>query len=435
MMDKHLIELRIPDRFRAINSANISIDGITVVSGINGCGKSTISKLLYQTYKYSVNYERILIEEINNNLQPYYDVLNHLLSQMQLLRRQSVLRGIRRWRRISNFDDTTDYFNELSIICQNIVSLEEDMNSRGMQLMSDRLWHILWSALGSEEGDMDLKSNLEKLQSQMKKIVNKWIDKSQARPSSILYNKLKDSFHCDFPNTIEICEFGDSLIGPNSKSVALPHYIQRAIYIDTPMMLGLDGFDFPENWDDLNEELKKPAIENYEGIIKQTIRDEILHGEAEYDEDTLDDAILFKRDDGKVFDLLDCATGLKTFSIIQLLLKNGLLKKDTLLIVDEPEAHLHPQWIVEYARLILLLHKELGVKFFIASHSTDMVGALKEIAPIVDVSDLNFYVAEEASDLCFNYRALGDDVEPIFASFNKSYEKLDYYVKHDKDDE
>ena len=87
---------------------------------------------------------------------------------------------------------------------------------------------------------------------------------------------------------------------------------------------------------------------------------------------------------------------------------------------------------MEYARLILLLHKEIGVKFFIASHSTDMVGALKEIAPTLDVKDLNFYVAEEAGDYTYNYRYLADDVEAIFASFNKSYEKLDYFVSHGK---
>ena len=34
----------------------------------------------------------------------------------------------------------------------------------------------------------------------------------------------------------------------------------------------------------------------------------------------------YKRDDGSVFNLLDCATGIKSFSIIQLLLKSGRIK-------------------------------------------------------------------------------------------------------------
>ena len=55
----------------------------------------------------------------------------------------------------------------------------------------------------------------------------------------------------------------------------------------------------------------------------------------------------FTRADGKTFDLNEVATGIKAFSIIQLLLKNGHIDNRTLLIIDEPESHLHPQWIVE----------------------------------------------------------------------------------------
>ena len=35
------------EKFRAINKADILIEGITLVAGENGCGKSTLSKLLY----------------------------------------------------------------------------------------------------------------------------------------------------------------------------------------------------------------------------------------------------------------------------------------------------------------------------------------------------------------------------------------------------
>lgn len=91
---------------------------------------------------------------------------------------------------------------------------------------------------------------------------------------------------------------------------------------------------------------------------------QILNGESVIEEDRIRKSKLsYRRIDGKIFDLKDCATGIKSFSILQLLLKNGFLQKDTLLIIDEPEAHLHPQWIVEYARMIVLLHKEIGVKF------------------------------------------------------------------------
>lgn len=52
-MINRLINLEV-QQFRAIQNANIDLNGITVVAGENGCGKSTLSKLLYNTIKYLI---------------------------------------------------------------------------------------------------------------------------------------------------------------------------------------------------------------------------------------------------------------------------------------------------------------------------------------------------------------------------------------------
>lgn len=58
-MSEHLIELEIKD-FRAIQNAKIALNGITVLSGENGCGKSTIAKLTYHSIQTINRYEDIL---------------------------------------------------------------------------------------------------------------------------------------------------------------------------------------------------------------------------------------------------------------------------------------------------------------------------------------------------------------------------------------
>ena len=43
------------------------------------------------------------------------------------------------------------------------------------------------------------------------------------------------------------------------------------------------------------------------------------------------------------------STGIKSFAILKILLEKGCLKDKDVLILDEPEIHLHPQWQIVYA--------------------------------------------------------------------------------------
>lgn len=62
--------------YHAIKEAEIKIDGITVLSGINECGKSTLSRWLY----YLVNGAK----EFNNFLYAYYkEKISHIINRMQ----------------------------------------------------------------------------------------------------------------------------------------------------------------------------------------------------------------------------------------------------------------------------------------------------------------------------------------------------------------
>eukprot|EP01035_Chromulina_nebulosa_P066417 gene66417-90915_t len=164
-------------------------------------------------------------------------------------------------------------------------------------------------------------------------------------------------------------------------------------------------------WDDLNALLSKK-------------------GDVSLDENSItNDEFKFTRSSGEIFNLLDCATGVKSFGILQMLIKNGSLNDKSLLLIDEPEAHLHPQWIIEYARIIVLLHKEMGVKFFIASHNPDMVSAIRYISEKEGIlENVNYYLAEKLNDdYRYNYKHLGIDIEPIFESFNIAIERVNQY--------
>jgi hypothetical protein len=62
--------------------------------------------------------------------------------------------------------------------------------------------------------------------------------------------------------------------------------------------------------------------------------------------------------EGHEINIDNVALGIKGFGLIQLLLKNHQLNSRTLLIIDEPEIHLHPNWQVLYAEILVLISKK-----------------------------------------------------------------------------
>ncbi len=89
------------------------------------------------------------------------------------------------------------------------------------------------------------------------------------------------------------------------------------------------------------------------------------------------------------------ATGIKSFGIIQILNNNRFFTKKNLLILDEPEVHLHPKWQLKIAELIVKLVKK-GVKIIVNSHSPYMIEALKRYGEVEEIEyQTNFYLAED----------------------------------------
>ena len=115
----------------------------------------------------------------------------------------------------------------------------------------------------------------------------------------------------------------------------------------------------------------------------------IINGTFQKDEDGI---FRFYREEEK-FDLIDVATGIKYFGILQVLLENNRLNSYSLLILDEPEVHLHPKWQLEMAKIIVELVKN-DVKILVNSHSPYMIEALQRYGELSEINS-DFYLAED----------------------------------------
>ena len=71
------------------------------------------------------------------------------------------------------------------------------------------------------------------------------------------------------------------------------------------------------------------------------------------------------------------SAGLKSFVLLKLLLEKGILKEKDVLILDEPEIHLHPEWQLVYAEMIVLLQKKFDLSIVVTTHSRDFLEAIE----------------------------------------------------------
>jgi len=110
---------------------------------------------------------------------------------------------------------------------------------------------------------------------------------------------------------------------------------------------------------------------------------------------TKNDGSFYFKKGNKEINLVNTATGIKYFGILQTLSKNNYLYENQILILDEPEVHLHPKWQLKLAQLIIQLVKD-GVRIIVNSHSPYMIEALQRYSEQENLeSNSNFYLAQD----------------------------------------
>lgn len=449
------LRLEISD-FRAIGHADIILDGITVIAGENGSGKSTISRLLYHTIKVVNEYDSIIDEQLKSRLRRISSNFRDVLRDYSYVfeDRESKYEELNKQLSISIQLVSTDFEESqlrfISLIrdaiewITDIIDLLQDNDTRITFLTSSRFHtrdiekHIerINKALSSnflspnkeEMTASDLGITFNRTIDYIETLFSECKEKKYNRSIIELSRKLIRQFETDIDSlSYNIFESGIEVINREFNQLSTISNLENVIYIDSPMALGvMDNNSKNEHWNDLNRLLANNSYSTDDSFSSQ-----IIHGSAKFERtDLFRNKFVFKRDDGKEFNLMEVATGIKSFSILQMLLNNGSLNGNTLLILDEPEAHLHPQWIVEYGRFLVYLNEHIGVKLLVASHSPDMVSTLKYITEKEGSPEvLNFYLAEQRfGEYKYDYKYLGLDIEEIFDSYNKSFDRLNDYT-------
>lgn len=159
-------------------------------------------------------------------------------------------------------------------------------------------------------------------------------------------------------------------------------------------------------------------------ILEQTVINEALQKVKNQINEVLPGTFEFSSDgeyyvrNGNKLRISNLATGSKMFSIIKILIEQGQIDASTMLILDEPEAHLHPAWQNRFAEIIVLLVKELGVNILLTTHSSNFVLALDAFMRKYAIEEkTNFYQTNFLDCGMVEYTCTNDNIGAIYQDF------------------
>lgn len=401
-----------------IKDADIEINGITVLAGKNGTGKSTIGKCLYSMFNslYRIDDKIIEIKK---------EKADKLISK-------------------ALFENVGMSSRDRMLYKRNIRSLVSDIfDSEYLKNPYDDYDHI--SDIVNESFlDMFLENEtIDELISEVKTVFN-YTD------NSIIQEVIRRYFNRIFngqinclsnPNELAKVEFmlkdeiiSASFVNNNCIEAIAPIMItHEALLIDDPFMIeyydslinsrigfirsGINAS--PSESDNLGDEEQDviDAIEIKEKLEKIfTILNKNIPGKLKETESGLTLEVDEYEEPIKIENL---SAGLKSFAIIKLIVEKRMLKKKDVLILDEPEIHLHPEWQLDYAELLVLLQQQFELSLILTTHSSEFLQAINYFSKKYKVADVCKYYFAKVCDGHSEFVDCSDDLRPIYSQLVK----------------
>ena len=139
------------------------------------------------------------------------------------------------------------------------------------------------------------------------------------------------------------------------------------------------------------------AVASKESINKiNDALDEVVNGEIRNSKEGMQ---YISSDHEEPVSVMNLSAGLKGFVLIKTLLERGILKEKDVLILDEPEIHMHTQWQLVYAEIIVLIQKYFDMTILVTTHSSHFLQAIEYFSKKYKIQDkCNYYLSKVDGD-------------------------------------
>ena len=374
-----------------LKEADVEINGITVIAGENNTGKSTIGKVLFSIFQSLYKLDDQIIREKRNTIK-------HNLELLYVHATGSFFNNV-------EFKEIID-----EILIEGSKYDIEILKNKILEFISNNS-----EKTKNEIPEEPVKRIFDLLKIPKKSfvlaILNRNFSNEFNNQITNIYTELVGNIKLKIQDKESFLSIENNII----KEIKNEHFLNTEIvYIDDPFIL-----------DDLTDELFiRNAIKNtdyntiynhknylkYKLIQKKgSLVDEIiLNSKLEkfylkLNELFEGDIILSNRGNyvyrrknkGNELNLINLSAGLKSFAVLKMLFINNTLQENGTIILDEPEIHLHPEWQIKFAELIVLLQKEFKMHILLTTHSPYFLKAVQVYSKKYKISNkCKYYMSE-----------------------------------------
>ncbi len=447
-----------------IKKAKVKLDGLSVFVGTNNTGKSYVSRVLYSILSVAKidpqkGYQKIVHAEFYRSVRRANDKLSLGLFKGKdrghagiiRFRLNSSLRAMTRNSK-SRAQDSSDYdLPDIEEIKQIAETVLRNFDKRGKELdLSSHKKTLITYYKELDESFAELKKELKKSKD-YKHVIEKVY--SERFKYSLLHNfqatyltdllgdkskdaRIKLSFLNDDHIVLRISKQGE--IKDLTVDIPEPELYSSVVYLESPiywkikdeleggssiwreeqeMLQGVPRYvqDLIKKVDDSRRTIQRSAGRKFREELSKEIS-EIIGGKIIMDKNTRQ--LMFSEKEANSQEPISLhltATGISQLGMLGFLIEWQIIRKGSVVFIDEPEAHFHPAWQEKIIEILYKMH-EYGIQVILATHSPLIVQRLELFYKPVD--------PEKAGNISLNF------FDPCgeFDSTSKSWSEINRQV-------